>query len=289
MFSRWLASLAVAVLVLACGSVNPPPSATPSDQPTPSAQPSSMPTDSLPPKSPPASQSLEPSAAPSPAPTESMIVTVLPYEEPPAARPAIPGEKVCFLVQVDDRYIDDGPITFAATGDGLTIDSIPLSVPPPGGVAELWVTIDPHQGTTETTAMVELTVTHGGDDPVDWVERRSIIVTPATDDRAGIAQRYVDFWVGWLATEHPELGIDEASEWESMYVSALWIVSKYAYWNDEWEMVVAWHEMVPPDDFTEVYLRRRDSEVRYSQVYRQESFSAISTPHQVVPPDELIR
>jgi hypothetical protein len=218
-----------------------------------------------------------------------MSVTVLPVEHPPEVRPAIPGERVCFLILVDDRSSDDGEITFAATGDGVTIDRVPSSVPSPGEVAELWVTIGPHQGDTEKIVTVKLTVTHAGDDPFDWVETRSIIVVPETDHRTEIAAPYFDFWIDWLASEHPELGIDQANEWESTFVSMLLIVSKYAYWNDEWEMVVAWHEMVPPDDFTEVYLRRRDSEVRYSLVFRQDSFSANSAPHQIASPDALIR
>jgi len=43
---------------------------------------------------------------------------------PPDARPAIRGERVCFLVLVDDRDLDDGELTFAATGDGVTIDRV---------------------------------------------------------------------------------------------------------------------------------------------------------------------
>jgi len=53
-----------------------------------------------------------------------VVVTVLPAENPPDARPAIRGERVCFLVLVDDRDLDDGELTFAATGDGVTIDRV---------------------------------------------------------------------------------------------------------------------------------------------------------------------
>jgi len=218
-----------------------------------------------------------------------MVVTVLPTEDPVEVRPAIPGEKVCFLVQVDDRYLDDGAITFAASGDGVTIDSVPQAVPAPGGVAELWVTIGPQGGDTEKVVRVDLTVTHGGANPASWVETRSIIVMPETDSRAEIARPYFDFWVDWLSTAHPELGIDTETRWDSTFVSMLLIVSKYAYWSEEWEMVVTWHEMIPPSDFTEVYLRRRASEVRYSLVFRQESFSAGTAPGRINAPDDLIR
>jgi hypothetical protein len=283
MVPRSLAWLAVCVLVVACTAVTPSPTATPVPQPSPSSD------ASLPPRTPPPSREPQPTASPTPAPTGLMVVTLLPAEDPVEARPAIPGERVCFLVQVDDRSLDDGDITFAATGDGLAVDSVPSTAPSPGEVGEVWVTIDPAVGTEETVATLELTVSHGGADPVDWVEQRSILVYPQEDSRAEIAQQYFDFWVAWLAAEHPELGITESTAWDSTYVSALLIVSKYAYWSDEWEMVVAWHEMIPPSDFTEVYLRRRDSETAYSLSFRQESFSGNTPPHQVNPTEQLIR
>jgi hypothetical protein len=230
-----------------------------------------------------------PTATPTAAPTSLMAVTLWPLEQPVEVRPAIPGERICFLVEVFDRYIDDGAITFSATGDGVTVDSVPASAPPPGHVGELWVTVDPYDGTENEIATLELTVSHAGSDPVDWVETRSIIVVNEVDSRRETAQSYFDFWVGWLAANHPELGIDQSTEWDSTFVSMLWIVSKYAYWSDDWEMVVTWHEMVPPDDFTEVYLRRRDTEVRYSLAFRQESVAANSEPHQINPTEELMR
>lgn len=282
MASRSLVLLTVCLLVVSCASVEPSPSGTPDVQPTATGE------ATTPPRTPPPSRQPEPTAVPTSAPTDLMAVTVLPAEIPPEARPAVPGERVCFLVTVDDRDAEDGEITFGATGDGVTIDRVPAAVPAPGEVAELWVTIGPHAGTTEKIATVELTVTHGGAEPVDWIETRSIIVYPETDSRAPIAEQYFDRWIDWLASERPELGIDETTEWESTFVSMLLIVSKYAYWSEEWEMVVTWHEMVPPDDFTEVYLRRRDSEERYSLVFRQDSFSGGSEVHQLEPA-ELIR
>jgi hypothetical protein len=294
MIPRPLACLVVVVLLAACSAAGPSPAPSPSTPPTstPTSTPTMVPTPTADPttkpRTPPPMPSVEPTVTPTLPPSGLMTVTVLPVEVPPEVRPAIPGERICFLVLVDDRFADDGAISIAATGDGVTIDSVP-SVPPPRQVGELWVTVGPHEGEVEKIVTVEVTVTHGGDDPVEWVETRSIIVVPDTDSRAEIAEQYFDFWVEWLATEHPELGIDETVEWESTIVSMLWIVSKYAYWSDEWEMVVAWHEMVPPDDFTEVYLRRRDDEVRYSLVFRQDSFSEQSEPQQISPPADLIR
>jgi hypothetical protein len=295
MFTRSLVAAAV-VLLASCGSVGPQPSPLPTagPTPTPTAAPTMPPPTvepTTPPRTPPPTDLPEPTITPTPSPTGGPIgVTLSPAEHPIEVRPAIEGERICFLVEVFDRYIDDGPITFSARGDGLTVESVPASVPAPGHVGELWVSIDPYEGLSERVATVELTVSHGGDEPMDWVETRSIIVAPdLADSRADIAPRYFNFWVDWLAAEHPELGIDSSTEWDAMFVSPLWIVSKYAYWSDEWEMVVTWHEMVAPDDFSEVHLRRRDTEVRYSLAFRQESVEGNSAPHQINPQEDLFR
>jgi hypothetical protein len=310
MFPRTTACLCIAVLLGACAapgpsasptvgptaSVTPTPTMqpTPSPQPTPSARPtaSAPPTattvPTLPPRpTPQPSRTSQPTPSPSPLPSDApLTLTVLPANEPVEARPAIPGERVSFLVLVDDRNAGDGTITFKASGSGLTVDSLPTGMPPAGQPSELWVTIGPV--TEITTAWLELTATHAGDPPFRWSETRAIIVTPGQDDRAAEAQPYFDRWIDWLAANHPELGITRDTEWQSMYVSPLWIVSKYAYWSEQWEMVVAWHIMVAPDDFTEVYLRQRSDQTTYSLAFRQDSFSANSLPRSIEP-GELIR
>jgi hypothetical protein len=202
------------------------------------------------------------------------------------SRPAIPGERICFVLDVEDRDQSNGAPTITAAGDGLTIDSI--STPPPGSddLIELWVTIEPTS--VETVAHLTVTAGESNDAGGDWVETRSILVTPVADDRREASQAYFDRWIEWLARNRPELGITSATEWDPMYVSPLWIVSKYAFWSDEWEMVVAWHIMVPPDDFTEVYLRRRWDDLDYSLAFRQDSFANDSEPR-AIEPSPLIR
>jgi hypothetical protein len=200
-------------------------------------------------------------------------LTVLPPEEPVEARMAIPGERVVFLVMIEDFYPDLGPIELEVDGTGVTVDQSTAMTPANGEIAEITVELD--ESSVETTATVTFQV------DTCAIEERTIGIMPWDDTRSAESQPYLERWAAWLAAEHPELGITSATEWESEFVMPVLIVSHYAYWNDEWEMVVSWHVMVPPDDFTEVRLRRRGTETAYETAFCQDSFANETEPHPI--------
>lgn len=80
---------------------------------------------------------------------------------------------------------------------------------------------------------------------------------------------------GWpgLAAKHPELGITAKTEWTPRFVSTLLVVSQYAYYSDEWELTVAWHDMIPPHDWTDIHLRHRGTEAVPGLAFRQDSIA----------------
>jgi hypothetical protein len=118
---------------------------------------------------------------------------------------------------------------------------------------------------------------------------RSLPIFPMADERAQDAQPYFERWVAWLASAHPELGITPATDWEPVFVSTLLVVSHYSYYSDEWELSVAWHNMIAPHDWSEIYLRRRGSESAPSLAFKIDSWSANTAPYAVTPPPELVR
>jgi hypothetical protein len=109
------------------------------------------------------------------------------------------------------------------------------------------------------------------------------------DERAADAQPHVERWIAWLAESHPELGITESTQWQPEFVSTLLVVSKYAYYSDEWELTVTWHNMIAPDDWSEIHLRQRGIDVTPSLAFRQDSMSGATEPHAVTPPDVVVR
>jgi len=222
-------------------------------------------------------------ASPSPTPVPSpsaegadFTIEVLPAEDPVEGRPAIPGEKVVFLVVVTSDSED--PVAISATATGAKIDRIEPAELKPGVVGEVWVV--PDAATEEARITTEITATRGS---VTRTEKRTTQVMPFEDDRAEQAQPYFDMWVDWLAANQPEFGITRDTQWDSSYVLGLLIVSHYAYFSDEWEMKISWHVMIAPDDFTEVHLRHRGTDTTWTHAFRMDSFTNKTAPKEITP------
>jgi hypothetical protein len=227
------------------------------------------------------SPSPSPSAAPSPT-SSDFAVDVIPVQEPVEARVAIPGEKVSFLVTVAS---DDGsPVQIAATATGAKIIDIRPVALAPGVVGEVWLVPDP----TDIDATVSLAITASRGATTRTVQR-TVQIMPMPDERAGDAQKYFDLWIDYLATSHPELGITSETKWEPTFVSTFLVVSHYAYYSDEWELLVSWHNMIAPYDWTEVYLRHRGTDTKPSLDFKIDSVSGKTTPYATTPPEAVMR
>jgi hypothetical protein len=138
----------------------------------------------------------------------------------------------------------------------------------------------------EATGSIMITASRG--DMTETVTR-SLPVFPMADERGADARPHLDRWIFWLATAHPELGITPDAACEPVFVSTFLVVSHYACWFEDWEMTVAWHTMIPPDDWSEVHLRRRGVDLAPSIAYRQDSVSGRTEPRAVAPPEVVVR
>jgi len=262
--SRFITLPLAAVLALgACTSgADPSPSpSSPADTPTPAPSPSS-----------------------SPSPAADFIIDVSPPDEPAASRMAIPSSRYCFLVVVTDPAGGTEPVEVTATAEKATILDITPASLAPGVVGEVCVTADPTD--VETTGSVTITATRGD---VATTAIRSLPVFPMPDERAADARPHFERWVAWLAAEHPEYGITADATFEPVFVSTLLVVSHYSYWFEDWEMTIAWHNMIPPDDWSEVHLRRRGVDVAPSIAFRIDSVAGEIEPREVVPPEVVVR
>ncbi len=197
---------------------------------------------------------------------------------------AIPGQRISFLVTIKDDGPSAGPVTISAIATKAQVRTIEPVQLTPGVVGEVWVV--PDAATAETTASATITATRGA---VIRTETRTIPILPMADERAADAQPHFERWVAWLETAHPELGITAATAWEPAFVSTLLVVSHYAYFSDDWEMTVAWHNMIPPYDWSEVHLRHRGVDVRPSVAFRIDSVAGATEAHAVEPPEVVVR
>ena len=225
-----------------------------------------------------------PTTAPSPTPAAAFTLDVVPPEAPAESRMAIPGSKYCFLVVVGSEAATPAPVTIDASATKARVVEIRPAQLTPGTVGEVWVVADP--ATVETTGSVTITATSGG---MTKTVTRSLPVFPMADERAADARPHFERWAAWLAVEHPELGITADTTWEPIFVSTLLVVSHYSYWSEDWEMTVAWHNMIAPYDWTEVHLRRRGVDTAPSLAFRIDSVSGATAPHVAEPPEVVVR
>jgi hypothetical protein len=224
-----------------------------------------------------------PKGSPSPSPAADFTIEVVPAEVPIEVRALIPGQRSSFLVVVTDASPATGPIVITATVTGATIEQIiqPTAATP---VAEVWFV--PDATATDATGSVAISASRGS---VVRAESRTFQVMPMVDERAADARPYFQRWIAWLAEQHPELGITGTTTWQPEFVSTLLVVSHYAYYSDDWELTLAWHIMVAPDDWSEVHLRHRGVDAAPSLAFRQDSVSEGTEPRPVAPPEVVVR
>jgi hypothetical protein len=68
----------------------------------------------------------------------------------------------------------------------------------------------------------------------------------------------MDEFVGWLETEHPELGNFSDRIWfPYMTYPQIWIVEHWSFLDEDWEFRLCYHVMIPPYDWSKILLRRR--------------------------------
>ena len=175
-------------------------------------------------------------------------------------------------------------VSFSATADpDVPFEVMPADSTEPG-VREILVR--PQAEQLGSTIAILLTAASGGlvreatlnVEVLDW---------PAENDPTALDIR--DLFVDWIATNRPELGIDASTVWEDLgsYAQVI-IVTHELFLSADWEMQVSWHNMIPPDDWAEAYLRRR-SEMAPSWAARIESYSTDQTVTETTPPETVFR
>lgn len=214
------------------------------------------------------------------APAEAFTLEVQPAQ---STGRTIGGAKAIFLVTVSGTP-SDGPVQITASAPGATvaIEPNPLT---PGVVGE--VTIVPAPVTADEVLVdVSIAGTRG---EVVRTQDRTLTVVPGQDDWAADAAAHLAPFISWLETNRPDLGITAQTEWAGTPGSWVLIVNHYLYFSAEWELDIEWHVMIPPDDWSRIYLRKRFSEVAPSVAFEISSVSGATAPHEIEPPDAMWR
>ena len=212
---------------------------------------------------------------------------------PTSVGDAIPGQRIVFLATLTDDgdLTDEAVVTAEATAyaDDVTITISPDRIAA-GEIAEVTVVIDEAvladlpedteprlgqappdrevpsidplnpppgpQGPEGVSVPVDVTMTRGGNVEVTGL---TINVSRGEDTLLDAATPLRDRFVGWLATERPDLGITADTEWAPTIVQPhILVVSHYLFFSEDWELGLQWHIMIAPHDWARIYLRPRD-------------------------------
>jgi hypothetical protein len=198
---------------------------------------------------------------------------------------SIAGQHCVFLVTITDEGQEDQlPVRISATAPGAEVVIYQEDIVE-GEVAE--VVVIPTQASIGTIIEVTITGNRGSASDEKVV---SFNVVEGEDDRQEYAGELLDRFVSWLAANYPELGITEDTEWDGTMVSPVWlVVSHYLFFSEEWEAHIAWHIMVPPDDWARIDLRHRFDELEPSYAFEISSVNATSEPVPIEPPETVWR
>jgi len=196
---------------------------------------------------------------------------------------AMPGQRVVFLVVVKDTGEGNGygkAVDISATASGAEV-SVNNPAIKSGEVAE--VTVIPDQTSTNKI----LTITINGDrSGFKQTETFDIEVIEWEDDLGEVAAEMRDKFIPWLATNHPEFGISSETEWTGTIVNpGILVVMHYMFYSEDWEIYLTWHVMIPPYDWTRIYLRSRFTETQSSYAFEISSVQGEEEPHSIELPD----
>jgi hypothetical protein len=201
---------------------------------------------------------------------------------------AFAGQRCIFLVAINEQEDQQGnlgfgdpvQITATAPNDMASTAVYPESVAA-GQIAEVIVT--PTAASTNETITVTITGERQG---ITQTETVTIEVIPGEDDLGETASQMRDLFIPWLAANHPELGITAETEWTGTIVNPrILVVMHYIFISDEWEIYITWHVMIPPYDWTKIYLRHRFTDQRPSSAYEISSIKAQEDPHPIEVPE----
>jgi hypothetical protein len=196
---------------------------------------------------------------------------------------AIVGQRVVFLVVVEDTGKGSGygeAVYVSATAPGAEV-SVSNPAITSGEVAE--VTVIPDKMSANKTLTLTISGRRGG---LEQTEIVTIDVLQGEDDLGALAAEMRDKFVPWLATHHAEFGVTSETEWTGTVVNpGILVVMHYIFYSEDWEVYVTWHVMIPPHDWARIYLRSRFTEKHPSHAFEISSVQGEEEPHSIEVPD----
>ena len=198
---------------------------------------------------------------------------------------AIPGQKVIFLVDIEETKNGQGYGEVVEISANVSGASISVNNPfiKSGQIAE--IVVIPTQSSINQTLIITIKGARTG-----FIQTKTIDieVLDRQDSLKQTASEMKDMFIHWLASNYPEYGISENTEWEGTIVDpGILVVMHYLFLSEDWEMYVTWHIMIPPSDWVKIYLRPRFVEIKSTLAFEISSVQGGDVPHSIELPDWL--
>ena len=190
-----------------------------------------------------------------------------------------PGQICLLLATIQEKGIGGGKgrpveISVAVPGSSTNIENGLISE---GQVAE--ISIIPSEAVMNSELMVTVRGVRGSYE----TSNTSIIHVGGTmgngrdgdeDPFRELASGFQGKFIIWLSENHPELGITSEVEWVGVNIRPnFMVVMYYLFISDEWEMGMTWHVMIPPHDWSRIYLRPRFTETAPTLAFELSSYT----------------
>lgn len=195
---------------------------------------------------------------------------------------AVPNQKFLLLVTLEEEEqsnFEAKTVTITVASPGCTVTVYPQAISP-GQVGE--VTVIPDEGQVGKSVTVTI---QGEREGVSQTETVTFEVIEEEDREATLGPEAIlmrDKFVDWFAVEHPELAITNETVWTGTVVNPMvLVVMHYMFLSEDWEMYVTWHVMIPPYDWSRVYLRPRYNATAPAYAFEIESVQGQVEPQAI--------
>jgi hypothetical protein len=199
---------------------------------------------------------------------------------------AIPNQKFLLLVTIGEENqsnIEAKTVAITAASLGCEVTVYPQAISP-GQVGE--VTVIPNEGQVGKNVTVTIRGERGG---ISQTETVTFEVIEEEDREATLGPEAIlmrDKFVQWFALEHQEFAITSETVWTGTVVNPrVLVVMHYMFLSEDWEMYVTWHVMIPPYDWSRVYLRPRYNATAPAYAFEISSIQGQAEPQAIEIPD----
>jgi len=169
------------------------------------------------------------------------------------------GGTALWVVEVGSSAAGEPIAVTASSVDGVACEVVPPQLAGPGSVEVI-----ARPGPTAPRRTVDVVVrAQAGDGAAAAGEAQLALplqIMRYNDFLDEEARRRFELFSTYLAAQHPEFGLTPTTPLEGWNpVPNILVVMWYSFLSADCEALIRWHVMIPPYDWTEVFLRRRGS------------------------------